>query len=75
MKQNAHTVDELLERFGTLTEIARQLGVTPGAVWHWQQAKQIPPLRQYQIDALLSRQTAQDRSGSTNTPESGGSRV
>lgn len=46
------TTDQLLEEYGTISNVAEKLGVSYQAVQQWIDNKQIPEGRQWQIQVL-----------------------
>ena len=47
------TVDELLKvSKKPLSEIAKILGITTSAAYHWKKDNEVPPLRIYELKAL-----------------------
>lgn len=50
------TFNEVLERFKTKAEIAKQLGVTYQAVQQWEEADKVPLGRQFQIELITNGQ-------------------
>lgn len=46
------TVTQVIEHFGSVSEVSRKLRVTYQAVQHWKNHDEVPEGRQWQIQAL-----------------------
>lgn len=49
-------INEIIRRFGSQVELARQLGVTQAAVAQWVSDERIPPYRAIQIERITDGQ-------------------
>ena len=49
-------IQEIIQRFGSQVELARQLGVTQAAVAQWVSDERIPPYRAIQIERITDGQ-------------------
>ena len=49
-------IHEIIQRFGSQVELARQLGVTQAAVAQWVSDERIPPYRAIQIERITDGQ-------------------
>lgn len=52
--------EELVRHFGDVEKAAEGVGVTPGAVYQWLQAGEIPPLRQSDIEVRTAYKLKSD---------------
>lgn len=52
--------EELIRHFGDVEKAAAGVGVTPGAVYHWLAAGEIPPLRQSDIEVRTAYKLKSD---------------
>ncbi|AAC19071.1 TPA: Cro/Cl family transcriptional regulator [Enterobacter hormaechei subsp. hoffmannii] len=52
--------EELVRHFGDVEKAAVGVGVTPGAVYQWLQAGEIPPLRQSDIEVRTAYKLKSD---------------
>ena len=49
-------INEIIRRFGSQVELARQLGVTQAAVAQWVSDERVPPYRAIQIERITDGQ-------------------
>ena len=49
-------INEIIRRFGSQVELARQLGVTQAAVAQWVSDEKVPPYRAIQIERITDGQ-------------------
>ena len=49
--------DEAIERFGSVADLARALGLSVQAIYKW--GEEVPPLRAYQIRDILAARAAE----------------
>lgn len=49
-------IQEIIQRFGSQVELARQLGVTQAAVAQWVADGNVPPYRAIQIERITAGQ-------------------
>ena len=49
-------INEIIRRFGSQVELARQLGVTQAAVAQWVADETVPPYRAIQIERITDGQ-------------------
>ncbi|HCM8066936.1 TPA: Cro/Cl family transcriptional regulator [Klebsiella pneumoniae] len=52
--------EELIRHFGDVEKVAAGVGVTPGAVYQWLAAGEIPPLRQSDIEVRTAYKLKSD---------------
>lgn len=52
--------DEAIRYYGSASALARAIGVTPAAIFHW--GERVPPLRQIQLERLTCGRLAADPS-------------
>ncbi|HBX3583914.1 TPA: Cro/Cl family transcriptional regulator [Klebsiella pneumoniae] len=52
--------EELIRHFGDVEKAAEGVGVTPGAVYQWLAAGEIPPLRQSDIEVRTAYKLKSD---------------
>lgn len=57
---NSMKPEELIRHFGDVEKAAEGVGVTPGAVYQWLAAGEIPPLRQSDIEVRTAYKLKSD---------------
>lgn len=56
LMNKSYSYEEAIRHFGTPAEMARRLGIKPQAIYQW--GREIPDLRQYQVDQVINSDLA-----------------